>query len=70
MGQLLANKGAAFPTRQAYGRVAGLISGQATTLAYMDILSTMALVVVCLTPFVLLMRRPKRAQAQAAEPAH
>jgi MFS transporter, DHA2 family, multidrug resistance protein len=70
MGQLLGNKGAAFPTRQAYGRIAGLISGQATTLAYMDILSTMALVVVCLIPFVLLMRRPKRVQAQAAEAAH
>jgi MFS transporter, DHA2 family, multidrug resistance protein len=69
MGQMLANKGAAFPTQQAYGRVAGLISGQATTLAYVDILSAMALVVVCLVPFVMLMRRPK-AGAPVTEAAH
>ncbi|MBV8904935.1 MAG: DHA2 family efflux MFS transporter permease subunit [Acidobacteriia bacterium] len=65
MGQLLANKNAMFPSQQAYGRVAHMIEGQATALAYMDVLSFMALVVACLVPFVLIMRRPKRANAPA-----
>ena len=67
MSQLLENKGASFPTQQAYGRIAGLIAGQASTLAYVDVISFLALVVVCLVPFVLIMRRPKAgAVAQAA----
>jgi len=61
MSQMLANKGVATPMRQTYGRISGLITGQATTLAYIDIVSTLALVVLCLVPFVLIMRRPKRA---------
>jgi len=61
MGQIFANRGGAQPMRQAYGRISGLIAGQATTLAYIDIVSILALVVLCLVPFVLIMRRPKRA---------
>jgi MFS transporter, DHA2 family, multidrug resistance protein len=66
MGQMLANRGVASPTRQAYGRISGLIAGQATTLAYIDIVSILALVVLCLLPFVLIMRRPKRAPTTTA----
>ena len=61
MGQMFTNRGSAQPMRQAYGRISGLIAGQATTLAYIDILEFMAILVVCLVPFVLIMRRPKRA---------
>jgi hypothetical protein len=44
-----------------------MISGQATTLAYIDIISIMALGVLCLAPVAFLMQRPpKRAQAAAA----
>ncbi len=57
--QTLAQHGVPHPIQQAYARIAGMITGQATTLAYIDVISAMALVVAALTPFVLLMRRPK-----------
>lgn len=60
MTQQLAQKGAAQPQQQAYARIAGLITGQATTLAYIDIISVLGIVVVCLAPLVLLMRRPPK----------
>jgi MFS transporter, DHA2 family, multidrug resistance protein len=66
MGQMFANRGAAEPMRHAYGRIAGLISGQATTLAYIDIVSILTLVVLCLAPCVLIMKRPKRANTSPA----
>jgi DHA2 family multidrug resistance protein len=69
MDQLLARKGAAVPSQQAYGRVSELIAGHATTLAYIDVISFLAIMVFCLVPFVLIMRRPKRAAA-AAQAAH
>lgn len=59
----LAQKGVAHPTEQAWARISGLVSGQATTLAYVDIISALALLVACLAPFVLIMRRPKPGQA-------
>jgi DHA2 family multidrug resistance protein len=68
IGQVLTNKNALFPTKQAYARVAGLITGQATTLAYVDVISFLGLVVVCLVPFVLIMRKPK--PGAAVEAAH
>ena len=54
---------------QAYAVLDRTISVQASTLAYIDIISVMAVVILCLVPFVLLMRRPKRGGAQSA-PAH
>ncbi|MGA2712341.1 MAG: DHA2 family efflux MFS transporter permease subunit [Bryobacteraceae bacterium] len=54
-------------TAQAYSMMSRMISGQATTLAYIDIISIMALGVLCLAPVAFLMQRPpKRAQAAAA----
>ena len=47
-------------TRQAYARIYRMIQGQATTLAYVDIVTVMAIAVVCLIPFVFIMRRPPR----------
>jgi DHA2 family multidrug resistance protein len=59
MAQTLAQKGVAHPQQQAYERIGGLITGQATTLAYIDIITVMAVVVALLSPFVMIMRRPK-----------
>jgi MFS transporter, DHA2 family, multidrug resistance protein len=66
LSRTLSLQGVPHPLAQAYARIAGLINGQATTLAYIDVISGMALVVALLTPFVLIMRRPKRAAAAAA----
>jgi DHA2 family multidrug resistance protein len=66
MEQTLRNQGAPYPTQQAYGRISGLIAGQATTLAYIDVISFLSVMVVCLIPFVLIMRRPKPIQASRA----
>jgi DHA2 family multidrug resistance protein len=46
-------------TQQAYARVYQMILGQATALAYIDVLSYLAVIVAALIPFVLLMRRVK-----------
>jgi DHA2 family multidrug resistance protein len=44
-------------TQQAYARIYQMILGQATALAYIDVLSYLALVVAALIPFVMLMRK-------------
>jgi MFS transporter, DHA2 family, multidrug resistance protein len=67
--QMLANRGAGDPARQAYAQISSVVAGQATTLAYIDVISFLALVVVCLIPFVLIMRRPPK-HAPAAQAAH
>jgi MFS transporter, DHA2 family, multidrug resistance protein len=69
MTQTLAQKGAAHPQQQAYARIAGMISAQATTVAYIDIITVLAVVVMCLSPLVLIMRRPPKTGAPAP-PAH
>jgi DHA2 family multidrug resistance protein len=52
---------------QAYSMMSRVISGQASTLAYIDIISISAVVVLCLAPFAFIMQRPpKRAAAAAA----
>jgi DHA2 family multidrug resistance protein len=48
-------------TRQAYGMVSGMIDRQATALAYVDVISTLAVVALCLVPFLLIMKRNKPA---------
>jgi DHA2 family multidrug resistance protein len=53
-------------TQQAYTTVSRMITGQATTLAYIDIISTMAVAVACLAPLVFIMKRPKRGAKPAA----
>ncbi|HTA40854.1 MAG TPA: DHA2 family efflux MFS transporter permease subunit [Bryobacteraceae bacterium] len=54
-------------TAQAYSMMSRVISGQASTLAYIDIISISAVVVLCLAPFAFIMQRPpKRAAAAAA----
>ena len=61
--QTLKNQGSSGvdATRQAYGMISGLIDQQATTLAYVQVISILAVVVLCLVPFLLIMRRNKPA---------
>ncbi len=56
----LTQKGVAHPQQQAYARIAGLVGGQAATLAYIDIISVLGVVVILLAPLVMIMRRPPK----------
>jgi hypothetical protein len=64
--QTLKNQGASTTEarRQAYGLVSGLIDRQATTLAYVEVISILAVIVLCLVPFLLIMRRSKSAPGE------
>jgi len=44
-------------TRQAHGLVSFIIDRQATTLAYVEVISILAVIILCLVPFLLIMRR-------------
>ncbi len=50
---------------QAHGRVAALLTQQATTLAYGDVVSVMAVVVGVLAPLAFIMKRPPKHAAEA-----
>jgi DHA2 family multidrug resistance protein len=50
-------------THRTYARLARMVGAQATTLAYIDVISYLALIVLCLAPFVLIMKRRKPGQA-------
>jgi len=62
ISQALQNSGmeATAATQQAYGRVMALLQGQAATLAYVQVISLMAIVVACLVPLPMIMRRPPK----------
>lgn len=51
---------------RAYSLLSRTISGQASVLAYVDIISIMAVVIFCLAPLVLLMKRPPKSVSPAA----
>jgi DHA2 family multidrug resistance protein len=53
---------------QAYQRVFLLMQQQAATLAYKDVISTLAVLVACLVPLTFIMKRPPAAQRQAPPP--
>ena len=53
-------------TRQAYGMISGMIDRQATTMAYVEVISILAVIVICLVPFLLIMRRNKPASGDQA----
>ena len=57
--QTLKNQGSSGSdaTRQAYTMLSGLIDRQATTLAYVEVISMLAVIVLSLIPFLLIMRR-------------
>ena len=48
---------------QANARVYGLVQAQSTTLAYVDVIAALAVIIACLTPFVLILRRQKKSAA-------
>jgi DHA2 family multidrug resistance protein len=50
-------------TQQAYAHVMGLVAQQAASLAYVEVVTVMALAVACLIPLPMIMRRPVRRQA-------
>ena len=45
---------------RAYAVIERIIYGQATTLAYIDVISAMAVGILCMVPLVLIMKRPQR----------
>jgi MFS transporter, DHA2 family, multidrug resistance protein len=51
---------------QAYSMMSRMISGQATTLAYVDIIAIMAVGVMCLAPLAFLMQKPPKNMKAAA----
>jgi DHA2 family multidrug resistance protein len=51
---------------RAYAVIERLIYGQATTLAYIDVISAMAIGVACLVPLVVFMKRPKPGEKPVA----
>ncbi len=53
-------------TEKAYEQIERMIQGQATVLAYVDVLLVMAVMVACLAPMVAIMRRPKAASKETA----
>jgi DHA2 family multidrug resistance protein len=61
--QTLHGKGASGvdATHKAYGIVSFMIDRQATTIAYVEVISILAIIILCLVPFLLIMRRNRPA---------
>ncbi len=51
-------------TQQAHSLISGMIEMQATTMAYVRVIFILAVIVVCLVPFLLIMRRSKQASGE------
>jgi DHA2 family multidrug resistance protein len=64
--RMLKNRGdnTTWATQQAHGLVSSMIERQATTLAYVDVIYVLAAIILCLVPFILVMRRSKPAPGQ------
>ena len=58
--------GTADATQKAYGMVSAIIERQATTAAYVQVISILAVIVLCLLPFLLIMRKSKAAPGEQA----
>jgi hypothetical protein len=63
LSQTLQGKGAGSvdAMRQAHGIMSYFIDSQATTLAYVEVISILAVIILCLVPFLLIMKRNKPA---------
>jgi DHA2 family multidrug resistance protein len=61
LSQTIQNQGAGSvqAAQQAHGIVSYMIDRQATTLAYVEVISILAVIILCLVPFLLIMRRNK-----------
>jgi DHA2 family multidrug resistance protein len=72
ISQTLQNAGmeATAATQQAYGRVMGMVQLQASTLAYVKVIMLMAIVVGCLVPLPMIMRRPPRRKSTSEIAMH
>lgn len=57
-------------TQQAYARVLQMVQSQAATLAYVEVITLMAIVVGCLIPLPMIMRRPPRGNPASDNPIH
>jgi DHA2 family multidrug resistance protein len=51
-------------THKAFGMVSYMIDRQSTTLAYVEVISILAVIIICLVPFLLIMKRNKQATAE------
>jgi len=51
-------------THQAYGLVSYIIDRQATTIAYVEVISVLAIIILCLVPFLLIMKRNRPATGE------
>jgi DHA2 family multidrug resistance protein len=51
-------------THQAHGLVSMIIDRQATTIAYVEVISILAIIILCLVPFLLIMKRPRATTAE------
>jgi DHA2 family multidrug resistance protein len=56
-------------TRQAYDRISYLMQSQASSLAYVDVISGLAILVACLIPLAFIMKKPPKMQGDVP-PAH
>jgi DHA2 family multidrug resistance protein len=72
ISRTLQNSGleASAATQQAYARVMLMLRGQATTLAYVQVITLMAIIVGCLVPFPMIMRRPPKTKAATEVAMH
>jgi DHA2 family multidrug resistance protein len=72
ISQSLQNSGleASAATQQAYVRVMAMLQRQATTLAYVQVITVMAIVVGCLIPLPMIMRRPPRGKPSGEVVTH
>jgi hypothetical protein len=63
MTQTLQGKGASSvdAARQAHGIVSYMIDRQATTIAYVEVISILAVIIISLVPFLLIMKRNRPA---------
>ena len=63
LSQTLQGKGSgsADATHKAYGMLSFMIDRQATTIAYVEVISILAIIILCLVPFLLIMRRNRPA---------
>jgi DHA2 family multidrug resistance protein len=57
-------------TQQAYGRVMAMLQVQAATLAYVKVITVMAIIVGCLIPLPMIMRRPPKGKSSGEVAAH
>jgi DHA2 family multidrug resistance protein len=64
--------GASLPdaTARAHARIYGIIQAQATTLAFIDVVRFLILMIVVLIPLVFIMKRPKKQPAGEAMAVH